>query len=257
MWWRDFHSVGGTYLTILVLLFLATALMITLASGTIFALTRVVLRQTTPSVPVSLESIPAAGETPIALQELVAIAQENNLGQSYMISLPANPGAFFTISADNGMAKPELRQNISVDQYSGKIVHTTRWKEYPFLTKLTVWGLSFHFGDLFGITNLVLGILACLALIFFTISGVVMWWKRRPANTWGLPRAVEGGLLTPFPKGLTALIVVLCVLQPTLGISLLIALGVDWLVLRLVKKRTKNAGAAGEDAKTPGVKGKI
>ncbi len=227
MWWRDFHSVGGMYFSLLVLVFLATALMITLASGTIFALTRVVLRQTTPAAPVTLHS-QETGAQPVSLQSLVPIAEANDLSQSYMITLPVNPQGFFKLSADNGMGKPELRHDLSIDQYSGKVVFSTSWADYPILTKLTVWGLSFHFGDLFGVFNQVLGILACLVLIFFTVSGIVMWWKRRPANAWGLPRVVPGGL-SPMPRGLIAIIVVLCVLQPTLGISLLLGL-LAWLI---------------------------
>ena len=245
VWWRDFHSVGGMYLTILMTAFLVTGLMISFSSGTIFALTRVALRQLPPSAPATLKSQQIDRQAQIPLQNLIAIAEANNLSQSYMITLPVDPTGLFKISADNGMAKPEQRHDVSVDQYNGQVVYSTDWKQYPILTKLTVWGLSFHFGDLFGVVNQVLGTLACIGLIFFTVSGVVMWWKRKPVNAWGLPKAVPGGW-APFPKGLKALIVIECILMPALGVSLLIALGIDTLVLRFLSHKE----AAGESTLT-------
>lgn len=236
IWWRDFHTVGGMYLSILMALFLVTALMITFASGTIFALTRVALRQTTPAAPKGLQSVQIEGKSRITLDQLIPLVQTNGMSQSYMISLPVMEDGLYKISADNGMARPEQRQDITVDQYTGAVMFSTSWKEYPFLTKLTVWGLSFHFGDLLGVTNQVLGVLACLGLIFFTLSGVVMWLKRRPANAWGLPKPVLEGN-KPFPRGLMVLMVGLCIWQPMLGVSLLVALGIDWLVQRILARR--------------------
>ncbi len=239
IWWRDFHSVGGMYLTGIMLAFLTTALMITYASGTIFALSKVFTKQMPPAIPAALKSEPIEGQGQISIQSLKQIAADMNMLDSYMITLPVNPTGFFKISADNGMGKPEARHDISVDQYSGKIVYETGWEKYPIMTKLTIWGLSFHFGVLWGAATQILGILACLGLIFFTVSGVVMWWKRRPAHAWALPKTVPGGL-KPFPKGLMALMVVLCILQPTLGISMLIGLGVDWLVVKYIERRSPN-----------------
>ena len=241
IWWRDFHSVGGMYLTVIMLAFLTTALMITFSSGTIFALSKVFTKQMPPAIPAALKSIPIEGQAGqvVTIQSLKEIAADMNMLDSYMITLPMDASGFFKISADYGMGKPEARHDISVDQYSGKIVFETGWDKYPIMTKLTIWGLSFHFGVLWGAATQILGILACLGLIFFTVSGVVMWWKRRPANAWALPKTVPGGL-KPFPKGLVVLMVMLCILQPTLGISMLIGLGVDWLVVKYIARRNPN-----------------
>lgn len=247
IWWRDFHSVGGMYMTGIMLAFLTTALMITYASGTIFALSKVFTKQMPPAIPKGLKSVPIEGQGRISIQSLKEIAADKNMLDSYMITLPVDSTGFFKISADNGMGKPEARHDLSVDQYSGKIVFENSWDKYPIMTKLTIWGLSFHFGVLWGAVTQILGILACLGLIFFTVSGVVMWWKRRPANAWALPKTVPGGL-KPFPKGLIAFMVVLCILQPTLGVSLLIGLGVDWLVIKYIKWRNHHKPSASVSA---------
>ncbi len=235
VWWRDFHSVGGMYTALLIAAFLVTALMISLSTGTAFALARVALGQNVPMAPRSLKSVPDAAATRVQLQDLSAVATMAGF-ERYMVSLPRSGNGLYTISADNGMGRPQQRLDVSVDQYRGAVVHQSGWAEYPWLLKLTVIGLGFHFGALFGVVGQVLGIVACLAPIFFIVSGFVMWWKRKPAHAWGLPRATEG-TWKPFPRGLIAIVAVLSLLMPTFGASLLLALAVDAALLRITARR--------------------
>lgn len=238
MWWRDFHSVGGMYTAALVAAFLVTALMISFSTGAMFALTRVALNQAAaPAAPRTLQSQRTAAGQRVALQDLSAVARMAGMERSYMINLPRTPVGLYTLSADNGMGSPTLRKDISIDQFTGDVRYTTGWSAYPWLLKLTVIGLGFHFGALFGVVGQVLGILACAAPIFFVISGVVMWWQRKPAHAWGVPKVVEGGW-QPFPRALVAMIVVLGVVMPTFGASLVLALMVDAAVQRLAARRS-------------------
>jgi len=55
------------------------------------------------------------------------------------------------------------------------------------------------------------------------ISAVVMWWRRRPEGSLGIPAARVDGFRIPAP--LIALIVVAGALLPLLGASLLIIWG--------------------------------
>ena len=100
-------------------------------------------------------------------------------------------------------------------------------------------GLGFHFGALFGVVGELLGIVACLAAIFFVVSGLVMWWQRRPAHAWGVPKAVAGPMWAPFPTALVVMTAILAALMPTFGLTLVAALAVDAVVLRLLAMRAR------------------
>lgn len=55
--------------------------------------------------------------------------------------------------------------------------------DWPFLAKLTQWGVYAHMGNLFGLANqLVLAALA-IGLICVIVWGYRMWWQRRPTRT--------------------------------------------------------------------------
>lgn len=243
LWWRDFHAVFGMYTSALLVAFLVTALMITVSTGAGFTLLRSALGQNVPMAPRTLASARDGDARRVSLQSLGALADRDVRSANYAISLPKSPTGLFTVSASNGMGSPTLRQDLTVDQYSGRVLHETGWADYPWLLKLTVAGLGFHFGALFGLVGEVLGIVACLAAIFFGVSGLVMWWKRRPAHAWGVPKAVTGPLWAPFPTGLVVLTALLAVLMPTFGVTLVLAVAVDAVVLRWMGRRRTTSSA--------------
>ena len=93
-------------------------------------------------------------------------------------------------------------------------------------------GVAAHEGQLFGMWNQALGVLTAAGLVLLSVSGVVMWWRRRPEGRLGAPlpplEAAQYG------KGLVAIIVVMGVLLPVLGASLLLVGFIEWAVLRRV-----------------------
>jgi uncharacterized iron-regulated membrane protein len=251
LWWRDFHAVFGMYTSLLLAAFLVTALMITISTGAGFTLLRSALGQNVPMAPRTLASARDGDARRVSLQTLGALADRDVRSANYAISLPKSPAGLFTVSASNGMGSPTLRQDLMVDQYSGRVVHESGWADYPWLLKLTVIGLGFHFGALFGLVGELLGIVACLAAIFFVVSGLVMWWKRRPAFAWGVPKAVAGQMWAPFPTGLVVATAVFSVLLPTFGVTLVVALAVDAIVLRWMGRRRH--AASGDPTLATGV----
>jgi uncharacterized iron-regulated membrane protein len=64
------------------------------------------------------------------------------------------------------------------------------------------------------------------------VSAIVLWWRRRAVGTFGAPPANRKSATYAF--GLIGLIVVLGILLPFLGISLLLVLLVERLVLRYI-----------------------
>ncbi len=93
-----------------------------------------------------------------------------------------------------------------------------------------------HMGTQYGVLTRILATLACLAVLTSITTAVVMWWKRRPAGTAGLPRRDVDTAPAEAPRGalvaVGAIAAVLAVLYPSFGVSLVAVLAVEALVER-------------------------
>lgn len=73
----------------------------------------------------------------------------------------------------------------------------------------------------------------CLAGIVLSVSAAIMWWKRRPAGTMGVP---------PLPQdrrvfaGLLAILAIGGVLFPLVGLSLIVMLALDLALSRFWRR---------------------
>jgi len=77
---------------------------------------------------------------------------------------------------------PAVRPYLHLDQYSGKVLADVRFKDFGYLAQFSLWGIAAHEGQLFGLPNQILGTLAAGGVILIAISGLVMWWQRRPSG---------------------------------------------------------------------------
>jgi len=68
---------------------------------------------------------------------------------------------------------------------------------------------------------------ACITIIGASVTGVVMWWKRKPQGAWGLPKSSK--LKRRPPVWVSATILSLGVLMPTTGVSLIAVLALERL----------------------------
>jgi uncharacterized iron-regulated membrane protein len=89
-----------------------------------------------------------------------------------------------------------------------------------------------------------LSALMCLAVIFSCVSGPLMWWRRRPerASSVGAPRGRLPLRTTPW---LVVALVALGVLLPFFGISLVLVLLLDHLVVRRVPALARAVDSTG------------
>ncbi len=73
-------------------------------------------------------------------------------------------------------------------------------------------------------------------MIFLPLSGLVMWWKRRPARSLRLaaPPRPQG---VPLWKGAAVVVVALGVMFPMAGAVMLAAVVLDAVLVRLVPSR--------------------
>jgi uncharacterized iron-regulated membrane protein len=103
---------------------------------------------------------------------------------------------------------------------TGELVTENRFADKTALDKAIHIGIAAHEGQLFGWPNQLLGLFTALSLIAICVSAIVMWWRRRPEGSMGVPAAK----VPDFRVGpaLWAGIVVVALLLPVLGLSLVL-----------------------------------
>jgi uncharacterized iron-regulated membrane protein len=176
----------------------------------------------------------AAVAGPVTLDGVAAFADGLGFDRRYQINFPMSNTGVWTVSHDsmsNDGPDPASDRTIHIDRFTGNVLADVRYADYSAYARAMAWGIAFHEGDL-GTWNLALNTLFCLAMIFLPVSGVVMWWKRRPerAGRLGAPPAPrEAGLW----KGAALLILALGLAFPMAGAAILAVLVLDATVLRL------------------------
>ncbi|HDS1735370.1 PepSY domain-containing protein [Pseudomonas sp. BP8] len=172
-----------------------------------------------------MSSAPAAPQ--VSLQQVEDIATSRLVEPGYSITLPTTAEGVFTVAvfADD----PRNDATLHVDQYTGKVLADVRWQDYSPVARATELGVMLHEGKMFGAFNQIVILLVCLMILLGSVSGLVMWWKRRPAGGLGVPPLRHD---LPRWKTATAVMLVLGVAFPLVGVSMLVMWGVDSLVLR-------------------------
>jgi uncharacterized iron-regulated membrane protein len=95
-----------------------------------------------------------------------------------------------------------------------------------------------HEGKMFGAFNQIIVLLICLMILLSAVSGVVIWWKRRPQGKFGVPP-----LRHDLPKWKTAMVIMfaLAVAFPLVGASLVVVWVLDRVLLSRFTRQTESA----------------
>ncbi|MGG2063379.1 PepSY-associated TM helix domain-containing protein [Bacillus sp. S14(2024)] len=192
-------------------------------------------------VPWAAENLPVpeskVDAAPLSVEQIMKIADENKVGKGYSITFPKGEKGVYTVTVSPD--KPEGQATLHIDQYSGKVLADLRFKDYGILAKAISIGVALHEGHYFGLANQLLDLIICLGLIGISLTGVMMWWKRKPSGTLGAPSLPKNFKLM---KGTAVLIIVLGIVFPLVGASLLAALALDWLVIKRLPSVKKWVG---------------
>jgi uncharacterized iron-regulated membrane protein len=106
------------------------------------------------------------------------------------------------------------------------------------------YGVAWHEGQLFGWINQLIGVVTALMLVTLSITGFVMWRRRKPDGQLGAPMRPT----TPTKlKGVAALILVLAAFLPLLAVSLLAIWLIELLIIRRFASMAKWLGIPATD----------
>jgi uncharacterized iron-regulated membrane protein len=266
--WKELHVTAGFYISIVLLFFLISGLSWTGIWGTKIVQAwstfpaekwdNVPLSDKTHAdlnhgplkeVPWALEQtpLPASGSDagapgvpagqPVNLNTIAAFARTIGFTEQFRINLPSSSDGVYTISADSMDADtndPTGDHTVHLDRYTGKILADVRFADYSLAGKAMAVGIALHEGTM-GLWNTVLNTVYCLTVMFMIVSGMVMWWMRRPAGGLGAPRYPRDYRI---PRTILGIAVVVSLAFPLTGIALVVFALIDFLL----PKRFKEAG---------------
>jgi len=218
-WWKSLHATVGFWISLVLLAFLLTGMSWTgvwggklvqpWASFPAEKWDAVPTSHTTHDslntagsheVPWGLEqtsmpaSVPHAHHTPasngtspapVTLDSAAALAHQLGFAGQYQISLPQDEHGVYTLSRDTmsgDLNNPFRDRTVHIDRYTGKVLAEVGFHDYSGMAKLMAVGIALHQGDV-GLWSAWANLLFCLAVILLCISGIVMWWMRRPHNS--------------------------------------------------------------------------
>lgn len=270
LWWRSLHASLGFWQSAVLSIFLITGMTWTGVWGAklvqpwnSFPATKwydIPLSDTTHAalnsagqneVPWGLEQtpLPASGShqglpgvpagQPVDIDTVAELAAQLGFRNQHHIHWPQDETGVFSISADSmsgDLTDPTQDRTVHVDRYTGRVLAEAAFADYGPVAKAMAVATAFHQGDL-GKWNAWFNLLFCLGTVLLCISGIVMWWKRRPV---GAARLVA----PPMPANValwrtgSALMVLVGVCFPLTGLVLLAVWLIDSLLLaRVVRLR--------------------
>lgn len=253
--WRDLHAVTGFWISGLALFLLLTGLPWTTvwndafkevrrATGTLAASQewssgRKAEQSDAHAAHRALSSVGghkdhATGAPAPSLDRMAEAAAALGLPPPVLIAPPA-PGGGWRSSPDwtvrSETPNRPLRVVLTLDPATGAVrARETFGDKHP-IDQAIGYGIAAHEGQLFGVANQLLGLVAAVGLIILSISGVIMWRRRGPKGVLGAPEPLSS---VTAARGVGLAILALGVFMPVLGASLVLVALIEFLVLRRI-----------------------
>ena len=187
--------------------------------------------------------LPASGSTagtpgvtgPVSLDSVTDWALAQGFARQFRVAVPQSDTGVYTVSIDGRNedgGSPADDRFVHIDRYTGKVLADVRVADYPLVGQGMAWGVALHKG-MAGTWNFVLNLVALALILLVCVSGVVMWWKRRPAGA-GRLAAPPMPRDLPFWKGAVLVGLLVSFAFPLAGLTILAVLALDVLVLARV-----------------------
>jgi uncharacterized iron-regulated membrane protein len=227
VFWRDLHAVSGIWVSLLALFLLVTALPWTTVAGEGIGKIRGWVapaprdwasNSADEHAAHRRQSAQNAVTTPLEVDDIIARIRPLQLEPPVRIYLPNENQPRWRVRAET-QNRPKVRE-LELDPVTGGLVHENRFADKSTFDKAIHIGIAAHEGQLFGWPNQLLGLFTAFSLIAICVSAIMMWWRRRPDGSLGVPAAK----VPDFHVGpvLWGGIVIVAVLLPVLGASLVL-----------------------------------
>jgi uncharacterized iron-regulated membrane protein len=172
-----------------------------------------------------------ANNGPIHLS-VAALTNVAQLDLAHPVELSIDPANSAQWIAKSQHQNRMLRANVWMHNETGEVVKAETFSEKGLLDRVIGIGISAHEGHLFGWLNQLLGLFTTMALFTIAISGLIMWYQRKPEGGLGAPRRLPNAAVG---KGVVMITLSLALFLPLLAISLISLLLLEWLLLKRLR----------------------
>lgn len=180
---------------------------------------------------------------PHALDVLSKHAQTHALPH-YRIQLPSPSAPFWTLStttAAGDISSPTQEKSLYFDANTLQALGDIRFQDYPLLGKAMAVGIPLHEGNM-RLWNTLLNTGTLVLILALTLSGIALWWQRRPTRSrasQNINTSFQNTLANPpkaqtHPSAIISTTALLCLLCfPLSALVLFCIMGVDiWIQRR-------------------------
>lgn len=167
-----------------------------------------------------------------AFDRVVATVSPLNLEYPVVVAPPSSADSDEWTAKSMTPNRP-YRVNLVVNGKAGDIVSRDDFKDRHFIDRVVSTGIAAHEGQLFGWPNQLLGLLTAIGLVLLSVSGMIMWWRRRDQGVLGAPKVILSPRLS---FGLVVLVVLFGIYLPLFGASLVLVLLAEFAVLKRIPK---------------------
>lgn len=173
----------------------------------------------------------------MSLTYVVAKARGERMAFPVLVLPPGAQQAFgpptgnvWTVKSDT-QNRP-LARSVDYDPVSGREVARRDFADKHPIDRVVNYGIAWHEGQLLGAFNQIVGVLTALMLVTLSVSGFIMWRRRKPEGLLGAPPPASAKA-----RGVAAIVLLLAALLPMLAASLILL----WVAERLVLSRVPPA----------------
>lgn len=222
--WRDIHAVTGIWISFFTLFLLISGLPWALVWGSAFKEIRAIGKPEVNqdwTVRHHAEPLNETNLSKTLTVELLQKAQALEFASPVELAPDRQNKQLWKLSSahQNRMLRADAWFNST-----GEMTKVVTFSDRKSIDKAIGIGISAHEGQLFGWLNQLLGVLVTLGLILVSVSGFILWRKRKPESGIGAPQ--------PFQNPTTGKVVLLITLAlpivlPMLAISLAVILVVE------------------------------
>lgn len=169
------------------------------------------------------------GAGDIGPDRVAALVADHGLSAPWTMTLPATANEPYLISKT--IVRANDARALYVEAATGRLLQDARYASFGAGARIIEWGIATHQGQQYGEANRLVMLAGCLAIITLAMSAPVLWWRRRRGGKLEAPpRAVDAHKV----RGIAAIMIVLGLLFPLTGLTVLAALLIDKLVVRKV-----------------------
>jgi len=236
IFWRDLHACVAVWFSLLIVLFLLTALPWTSFWGSrVLAPVQRLLGQEAP-LAAGFAPVFAGSTRPgtMSLQRMLDEARASGMhGDLSFLMVDGPPGS--AVSLRSIEPDPANERYLLIDRADGSRLADVAWPQMPTMAKAIATGVKIHQGDYFGRLGPWANTGFALALAWLCVTGTLAWWQRKPTGAAGTPRKPRA----PWPGWLRLALLAIFLVLPLLAASA----AVLWLAEGAWARTTRGARA--------------